>query len=274
MGGWRDQVEIVDSLDSFFIKMRAIQSRSPRVSWRGQAKLEWNLETPAHRYLVKSLANAPRQDWIQAERALWATFVNQARTHLDQRELEQLGLGSADQSVDANHWSVWRTILPRHYGLPTRLLDWTRSPWVAVHFASIDYRECDGVVWWFDDLQFEDQCDQMWRDIGFKVQNETVSPDEHIESEEVWICKLHRRLTFDRMYAQHGLFSVASKIDQAHDRIVDQLFPELKRGQIVIKASAKPAICDALRLMNITSTSLGVPRADAIAAEASRTDFK
>ena len=99
--------------------------RSP-FAFRGVADASWSLETSLIRL------GGPID---LLERHLLRNFRKYAYSHVKERD---------------SLW-FWLTFA-QHHGLPTRLLDWTYSPYVALHFATDNLRhyDRDGVVWMTD----------------------------------------------------------------------------------------------------------------------------
>jgi hypothetical protein len=99
--------------------------------WRGHAHTDWKLQPTVFR-------NRP-QGGSYNEQFLISSFEKRAVGRLGHRA----------RPLNLIEW----LFLARHYGLPTRLLDWTESPLVALYFAVRDEHRCacgggcDGYLW-------------------------------------------------------------------------------------------------------------------------------
>jgi FRG domain len=99
--------------------------------WRGHASLTWSVIPTAYR---KGVHSDGQQFDFDESSLLWR-FMNQASPRIS-------------VAPARNDYMTWLH-LAQHYGLPTRLLDWTRNLLVALHFAVNDETQqgSDGCIW-------------------------------------------------------------------------------------------------------------------------------
>ena len=133
-GPWMELTPV--TLDDFYQIVNCISDTQLFV-FRGHANREWpHLMTSLHRTVGK-VATPAEEAKLEAEAI--AAFRRHGRSLLPDPELAYF-----DRILDG-------VTLMQHYGAPTRLLDWTLSPWVAAYFAVSDEASAqkDGVIWAF-----------------------------------------------------------------------------------------------------------------------------
>jgi len=178
---------------------------------------------------------------------------------------------------DVQSDSIWSWMaVGQHHGLPTRLLDWTFSPQVAMHFATARLGEFhrDGVIWAVD---FVETHARLPRPLREEMENEAaeVFTVEMLErrapslekfdtlDEEPFVLFFEPPSLDERIVNQFALFAVMSRPDAM---LADWLrrHPELHR-RIVIPAELKWEIRDKLDQANVTERVL-FPGLDGLSA--------
>src|SRR5206468_3187827 len=112
-------LELLEVIDEVY---GTLSGTLPGIWWRGQADREWELVPSVHRPEFRNHEDCLTQD-----------FIRRARTRFGDCPPE-------------GAWPDW-LILMQHHGLPTRLLDWSESPLVAIYFAVTELADKDGALW-------------------------------------------------------------------------------------------------------------------------------
>jgi hypothetical protein len=172
------------------------------------------------------------------------------------------------QRTDVPRDSTWNWLaLAQHHGLPTRLLDWTYSPFVALHFATAAVHDFDqdGVIWCIDfvtaNKHLPPPLRRLLRDEGAmvftaemldRVTRSLGSLDRLAKKE--FVIFLEPPSLDDRIVNQFALFSLMPGPRASLDRWL-RAHPELVR-RLIIPASIKLEVRDKLDQANITERVL------------------
>ena len=210
----------------------------------------------------------PPHTKAKLEAHLLRNFVRYSRPHMD--------------ASITDEWEV--LVAAQHHGLPTRLLDWTYSPLVAAHFATVGAaRGTDRAVWrldWqrvheafgFPPLSLLPQDVSRALDRTESRGEEGVSPWRLFETDPgraPFACLIEPPSLDDRIVAQSAVFTLCSDTSRSFDRFLDGQGLADALTRIVVPAADVARIRDQLDLVGIDERHL-FPDLDGVAAQMCR----
>jgi FRG domain len=184
----------------------------------------------------------PRSEKLRLERQSIDIFRSTARFFADEGER-----GALQSDIGA-------LMVLRHYGVPTRLLDWSQSPFVAAYFAVCEPDTKDGEIWSFDYDQYLKKGGEQWErwprttkdgdGVSF-VLNLTAFTVE--EPDDWFVCQFYNP-GFPRQKAQSGLFSFTARFGRDHaDSIANLLVENSCYHLYIVPAALKIGLRKTLR---------------------------
>ncbi len=144
---------------------------------------------------------------------LTTTLNRLGESHLEKHLLRNFRKYS---QIEDKNFSIWNWLaLAQHHGLPTRLLDWTYSPLVALHFATANFLnfEKDGILW---AINYVDTKNYLPDQLACIIEDE----GSHIFTAEMLEREVHSLTELKRLKKEpYAVFFEPPSIDQ---RIVNQ----------------------------------------------------
>ena len=177
------------------------------------------------------------------------------------------------------HDTAWDWLaLGQHHGLPTRLLDWSYSPLVAAHFATLGDAPADRVIWQLDwkrvhrqfgfpelALLIDDLHRLVGRDGRFTPWR-MIGEGSHLKP---FACMIEPPTLDARISAQSATFTLCSDTSKSLDQFLAEHGLADALTRFVVPQSARSMVRDQLDLVGMDERRL-FPDLDGVAAQMRR----
>jgi FRG domain len=207
---------------------------------RGQPRIYKSLRPSIDR---GELADLPRREKLRLERESIDVFRATARFFA----------GHGEQA--ATHDDFIALMVLRHYGVPTRLLDWSTSPHVAAYFAICCHDEEDGEIWSFDHNLYGEKGKEQWKRWPETTSDRSGDPDKFdanltaftLEEPHDWFIAVFYPTGFPRQSAQSGAYSMTARFDRCHAEAIKKLLGESNCRRYIVPRNLKSKLRTLLR---------------------------
>jgi hypothetical protein len=153
---------------------------------------------------------------------------------------------ASEGEQEALQTDITTLMVLQHYGVPTRLLDWSFSPYVAAFFSAFSSKNENGEIWGFDEKWYEEKGSKQWdkypetkKDGIFDNQMPTAFANG--EPNDWFVCQFYYSYkSFPRYKAQAAAFSMTSRFGRDHAKFIQALLEDINRYHLyIIKADLK-----------------------------------
>lgn len=225
---------IINSLEEYIDLIPERESIFIKIFYRGQANKNWKLIPSFYRLDIEVHDNSTTNiipNYTFVEDSLLNQFLQKGVSLLRSYDIKN--------NLDL-------MVVGQHHGLPTRLLDWTDSPLLALFFAveNLSVKE-DGCVFQYLPTNFEDY--------------QKIATDKYFKSDKkFWF--IYPQHINERVKAQSGFFTLHPLYKKLRVKSLDELIEEEASqdqiAKIIIPVDRKEFIRKQLDKLNINTFSI------------------